>query len=377
MILGGSGFSDIDKIAKDVVIKNVCKMEKLPDSSTINRFYNKYGGSIDDIAVSDSIRAIGKLSSMTVIKGLKKQKVKSITLDQDATYMKTNKHDAKMCYKGFKAYSSMTCFVADYGYCIDEEFRNGNVSPSTGILQQLLRVDKLLKSNKIKLAHLRNDSAGYQASIFNYCFENDIIFYIGTPLDSSVDNAIANIPENTWKAYYDRYGIKSDCEEISEFIHCMDKTKKSFRAIVIRKKIKSEIPNVPELLGDNYIYRVISTNSLLPAHQVVHFYNKRGECEYYIKEAKYGFDLRHLPSGQLGGNGLWFKTGILAYNIINYLKNIIFGGKYTNKEMKSIRYQIFYIAGKLVSHSRKTILKLCCSQSMLRQIKKWRLLCLE
>ena len=112
MILGGSSFSDIDKIGEDEVIKKICNLKRLPDSSTINRFYNKYGESFGDIAVSDSIREIGRLSSRTVIKALKKQKLKSVTLDQDATYMKVQKYDAKMSYKGFHAYSSMTCFIA-------------------------------------------------------------------------------------------------------------------------------------------------------------------------------------------------------------------------------------------------------------------------
>ncbi|AEI14500.1 hypothetical protein Flexsi_0836 [Flexistipes sinusarabici DSM 4947] len=108
---------------------------------------------------------------------------------------------------------------------------------------------------------------------------------------------------------------------------------------------------------------------------MVHFYNLRGVCEYNIKEAKYGFNLKSFPSGNLAGNGLWFKTGILAYNLIMYLKRIIMGGVYKNKEMGSIRYQVISIAGKLVSHGGNK-LKLCCSVDMFKKMEQWRTECL-
>ena len=377
MVCGGRGFSDIDKIGKDKVIKTIFDISRIPDSSTINRFYNRYGDSKGDIATSKSITELGNLSIEIAIKGLRKQKVTEVCLDQDATYMKVYNVEAKKCYKGFKAYSSLTCFIDGCGYCIDEEFRNGNVSPSSGLLSQLVRVHKKLSSRNIKVSKLRNDSAAYQSDIFNYCIDNDIEFYIGAREDVSIGEAVYNIPSESWKRYHDKYGIKSPNEEISEFIHSMDKTKESFRVVVIRKKIESNQITIPELLGENYEYRFIATNSTLPAEEVVHFYNERGRCEYYIKEAKYGFDLKHLPSSELGGNGLWFKTGILAYNLIMYLKNIILGGSYTNKEIKSIRYLLFNIAGKLIYHSRRVILKLCCSDEMFRQIEIWRLRCSE
>lgn len=377
LLCGGSSFSDIDKLSNDKALKRIWGFENILDSSTINRWFIDNGKTAGDIACGKSIAEIGILSQNIAIKGLHQEGISEVTLDQDATFNEVYKTDAKYCYKKFKAFSSMMCFVDGMGYCIDEEFRNGNVSPQSGILSQLKRVQKRLEFKGIKISNLRNDSAGYQSSLFNYCSAEGITFYIGGDLDSSVMGGIASIEDNEWTAFIDRHGTKSDNEEVAEFIHCMNSTDESFRMIVIRENIQSEIANVPELLGDRYKYRVIATNSKLEANKAILFYNKRGTCEYYIKEAKYGFSLKHLPSGGLGANGLWFKTGILAYNLLLFLKRIILKGEYKNKEAKSIRYLLFSIAGKLVTHSRRTILKLCCSASMIRQIKEWRSVCMN
>jgi len=84
-----------------------------------------------------------------------------------------------------------------------------------------------------------------------------------------------------------------------------------------------------------------------------------------------------LPSGSLGANGLWFKVGMLAYNLIIFLKNNILQSDFVNRQVKSIRYLILSIGGKLISHGRQIILKLCCDLGMLKRIQFWRNECLK
>ena len=369
MICGGRGISGVEKIVADKVICEMLNLDKVPDISTISRFCNRYGKE------EKAIGFLGDYLSEIGLEGLKREGIKEVSVDQDATYNEVYKREAKRCYKGFKAYSSLMCFIDELGYCIDEDFREGNVAPSKGLLSQLKKVHGLLERHGIKLSRYRSDSAGYKASIINYCFSKGIEFYIGADLDISIKNGIWAISPDSWRPYRD--GISDVKQEISEFIHSMEKSEESFRIIVIRKETGSVESPLLGRLEINYKYRVIATNSQLPAEEVVRFYDKRGRCEYYIKEAKYGFDLKHLPCNSLEGNKLWFKIGMLAYNLITYFKNIILRGNYRYKQLISIRYQIFCIAGKLVKHARKKILKLCCSQNLLEKFNRWRRLCLS
>lgn len=64
----------------------------------------------------------------------------------------------------------------------------------------------------------------------------------------------------------------------------------------------------------------------------------------------------YLPSGDFISNALYFQIGTLAYNIFILFK-AIFDKNLAKHTIKTIRYKVYNIAGKLISHSRKTILK--------------------
>jgi hypothetical protein len=74
---------------------------------------------------------------------------------------------------------------------------------------------------------VRADSAAYLAAIFNWCEVTSKLFAIGADQDAAVKAAIAGIPESDWKTFRDG--------EIAETIHCMNKTAKAFRLIVLRR----------------------------------------------------------------------------------------------------------------------------------------------
>lgn len=63
-------------------------------------------------------------------------------------------------------------------------------------------------------------------------------------------------------------------------------------------------------------YTVIATNRREPAEELVKWYNQRGECsENRIKELKIGFGMERMPCGQFEANAVFFRIGVLAYNV--------------------------------------------------------------
>ena len=78
--------------------------------------------------------------------------------------------------------------------------------------------------------------------------ETGKVFAIGADQDAAVKAAIANIPEGEWKAFRDG--------EIAETVHCMNKTNKAFRLIVMRR------PREQDLFEDKspYRYHAIASN---------------------------------------------------------------------------------------------------------------------
>ena len=190
----------------------------------------------------------------------------------------------------------------------------------------------------------RSDSAGYQANIINYCNLNNINFFIRA-------KNIQDYSYLNFKPLKDGYGILLDDMEIAETVHAMDKTE-AFRLIVTRKKKRYKDPS---LFGEYYYeYYGIATNSNLSKEEVFHFYNKRGQCEYYIKSIKWDLSLRKLPSGSFNGNALWSNIALLSYNVVK-LFSVLTG---INKSLKSLRYALISAVGSIVNHANRIVLKL-------------------
>jgi hypothetical protein len=95
----------------------------------------------------------------------------------------------------------------------------------------------------------------------------------------------------------------------------------------------------------------------MSAQEVVMFYRKRGDTsENQIKELKNGFNLSYLPSSNFISNAFYFQIGVLAYNLFILFKKIL-ENNWQKHTVATIRYKLYRLAGKVVKHSRQTILK--------------------
>ncbi len=97
------------------------------------------------------------------------------------------------------------------------------------------------------------------------------------------------------------------------------------------------------------------------ATEVVWRYNGRSQIENHIKELKAGFGMDSLPSGDFAANAVYFGIGIMSYNLFMASKLLIMPDGWKNKNIKSIRWLMVEVAGKLITHGRRMILKLAAS----------------
>ena len=114
------------------------------------------------------------------------------------------------------------------------------------------------------------------------------------------------------------------------------------------------------MLLDNTIYRyhVIVTNRTESAEELVAFHLQRATMENFIKETKYGLSLDRFPCQEFRANRAYLTVGMLAYNIVNWLKRLAMPGMYRKKLLKALRYRFFNVAARVVKHGRYVILRL-------------------
>jgi hypothetical protein len=110
--------------------------------------------------------------------------------------------------------------LVDYvhGLCVGQEFRNGNVSPGSGILPFATKCEAVLPAGK--RIYFRSDSAAYQADVINHYSQPRRTFTITADLDAAVKREIQNLPESGWRPYRTAEGPATD-REIAETVHTM------------------------------------------------------------------------------------------------------------------------------------------------------------
>jgi len=132
------------------------------------------------------------------------------------------------------------------------------------------------------------------------------------------------------------------------------RTTQAFRLVVKRTPRRHQA----DLFDGHWVYWAIAANlpqAEMDANAVVLFHQQRGDLERLIGELKSHFNLDHLPCGQFDANALYFTTGILAYNIIQLVKQITLGSAWMKKSIRSLRYRLIHLAARVIQHARTLI----------------------
>jgi len=345
---GGRVLDDIREIKIDNALTTLLKIENIPTANTFSKYLRKHGTKGEE-----GMREINKKFLKKHLKSIKNEE---LILDIDATFIEAHKNTAKWSYKDAPGYMPMVGHI-NGGYVIDVDFREGNEAPASKNLEFIKQCVLQLPFGK-KFDRFRADSASYQADIFNYCEEKNMLFTVTAKKNKNVFDSIRSIKDNEWTNFSKR-------EKIAEFTHTMQDTNNAFRMIVIKKDITPTLPTMQEYISDEVmmqhqdeIYYCIATNdNNLTPQEIIKLHRQRGDTsENKIKELKNGFNMSYLPSSNLEANAFYFYIGTLAYNLFLLFKQIL--DKNLQKHtVKTIRYKLYNIAGKVISHARNTILK--------------------
>ena len=351
---GGRYLEDIRMIASDKALCTLLGMKKVPVADSIGKWLKRH--------TEDKITAMEKINRILLERYLSKIE-EPLVLDIDATVIESHKSIARTTYKMFPGFTPILGHI-NGGYVIHQAFRAGNIAPADHNLAFVQQCEAQLPKNR-KIHYLRADAASYQAALFNYCDKNNITYVIGGHLDQSVLASIQKITE--WKPLQTKEGTAHQLKEaVSECIHTMNDTDHAFRLIVVKKTATPILHGLEQFLSQeeqrayaSQHYSVIATNdSTMTPEELVHFYRQRGDTsENRIKELKNGFNLKYLPTSHFKANALYFHIGTLAYNLFILFKQILHSS-WQKHTIQTIRYKLYHIAGKVITHARQTILKI-------------------
>jgi hypothetical protein len=337
---GGRSLEDIREIKLDAGFHKILPLKKIPSSDA-------YGDWLRRMGDKGGLYGLLRVNRKILKKGMKRDGLKGYTLDMDATGIEAKKFEAKRTYKGFKGYMPIVGHIAENGMVLGDEFREGNDNPASRNLAFLEHCESQLPKGK-RIKYFRSDSAAYQGKIIDYCIGKGIEFAIGAALDKAVLEIIDNLPGKAFRKYNDGH--------IADTVHTMNKNRYPFRLIVISRPYQGDV------FGDvdtRNKYAVIATNRTEAPEEVVDWYNQRSDCsENRIKELKIGFGMERMPCGQFRANAVFFRIGVIAYNLYKLFVNNILDKSWQKYQVQTVRWRLYQKAGKVVSHAGQIHLKI-------------------
>ena len=352
MVCGLERPSDTEVLKRDKVAQALMGDEGYPDQSTFSRFLKSF--------TVAGAREIGEKDSQILLQ------VRNnflgwprLTFDMDS-HVRTvygKQQRAKVGYNpkkpGRKSYHPLFCFIGESRDFLMGVFRSGDKYTSTGATELLKGCLRLIAQPAPQL-YLRADSGFYSFEFLSFLEKRGIKYAIAVKLYNTIQMQLGGL----------NYRAIGDGVDVAEFNHVLIKDKKELtcRMIAIREEIKEgkatkKEARLFELKG--YSYQVIVTNIRGEAPENIwRFYNGRANIENMIKEAGLGFGLEVSPSHYYAGNMAYFEIGMLAYNLINWFKELVLGQDKHKAMLKWVRNRFLLIAGRLVRTGRRIILKL-------------------
>ncbi len=360
---GGIRLDDLKHLKKDKALIKLLGLNTIPQSGSVGDWLRRTG-----IPGVNAISTTNKELCQILLKGLNK-----VTLDIDASEVIAKKKEAKKTYKFNEGYMPMVGHIAEINFVIENDFREGNVSPKTENLEFIKKCESNLPSG-VKLSNLRIDCAGYQKSIIKYCDDNNIHFAIRALMSKKLKSYITSLGELDWQPV-----LTSDDKESKMCSHRTTHTISDYEkpfTLIIQRTPKSGQQQLDldesndEIQTNGYTYRAIATSlDNMSDGEIISWYNMRAEkSENKIKELMLDFGGAQMPCGQFQANALYFSICTLSYNLFVMLRHFL-PEELKLSRAKAVRLRIYSMAAKLTKHSRQFKLKLQkCNANFLEKI---------
>jgi hypothetical protein len=167
----------------------------------------------------------------------------------------------------------------------------------------------------------------------------------------------AAVPEPSWQLYEERATETVMCADV-EFTPgewAKDAEPLRYVALRIRKRQGQLFASGYET---KYLAVVSNRRDLTPAELVRWHWQKAGTIELVHDVTKNEIAAAVPPCGRFGANAAGYRLSLLTYNVLSAMKWLALPPSMETARPKRMRFSLFSIAGRLVSHAGKRVLRI-------------------
>ena len=362
-------FIGIDKLERLKLLKNDPLVREfdisVKEPETVSRFLSNFSFKTTQMFREINFKVFKKL--------LSKSGLTSITIDIDSSVINVEGHQ-EGATKGYNPKKlGNRCYNIQFAFCDELKayvtgfVRSGNAYTANGAAELIKEIVATLKAQNLEI-FFRMDSGYFDEEII------ETIESLGCKYLIKAKAYATLVSQVTTSSAVFLKGI--DGRETAELLIKLDKWKKKRRFVVSRVlKPEKERAQLSLLEGSEYDYFFFVTNTDLESEAVVLSYEKRGNAENYIKEAKYDMSVGHLLLKSFWANEAVFQMMMLSYNLFLLFKFDYLDVSEYRQQIKTFRLKYVFLAAKIIKTARSVIMKLSSKYPYQEVYKKC--ICLE
>ena len=385
VLCGGTRLEDLERLRSNEAYLNTLGCDRVPDPTTAGDFLRRF----DEEGVLDLMEATNA-ARVKVWKQLSKQERALALIDVDGTIAPTTgecKEGMDISYKGIWGYAPLVVTLANTQEVLFLKNRSGNAPSHSGAVEFMDAAVALVRKGGFRRVRLRGDTDFSLTVNFDRWTDDGVEFVFGMDAQRNLVELADRLsekdfqplkrgapapasrprqrPENVKQIIVNERGYEKlilEEEHVAEVAYRPHKCRRSYRLIIVRKKIRVEKGQQHLFDQIRYLFYItnVSADALSPTG-VVFEANDRCNQENLIEQLKNGVQALRMPADGLVSNWAYAVIATLAWNLKIWLSILLprrLARDLRRMEYRRFLHSVMLVPCQVLRSARQLVLRL-------------------